>query len=305
MLERRTIDITELAVLGERFPLRLLQLGFRLMQAIDETGRDQFRYVVPPVCEVPAGPFVMGSDKRKDPQASNDELPQRTVMLQAYKIGAYPLTVAEWAYAVRAGVVDKPTRLTPTWQEQLTHLEHPVVCISWQQVMQYITWLNHMTDQEWRMPSEAEWEKAARGTDGRIYPWGNQWDGTRANIDDRGVGIETLVGTTPVGTYAEQGDASPYGCHDLAGNVWELTSSLWGNDPHVDDTQHEHITHPTTAHVLRGGSWDSYPREARVADRGRLLPPGRGDLIGARLAVSLGVCEVAGHNDPDRVLYGR
>src|SRR5215472_8887061 len=102
MIESYSIEITELAVLGEQFPIRLMQLGYRLMQVIDDTGLDMFRYVVPPVCEVPAGPFLIGSSLRKDHRAYNNELPQHTIIVEAFKICAHPLTVAEYDCFVKA-----------------------------------------------------------------------------------------------------------------------------------------------------------------------------------------------------------
>jgi formylglycine-generating enzyme required for sulfatase activity len=86
MANQRMVDITELATLSEQFPLRLMQLGFRLMQVIDAAGRDLMCYVQPPICAVPMGVFLMGSDQRKDRQAYKDELPQRRVTLKGYHI---------------------------------------------------------------------------------------------------------------------------------------------------------------------------------------------------------------------------
>jgi hypothetical protein len=117
MTSHHVVDITELATLGEQFPLRLMQVGFRLMQVIDERGGDRHQYVIPPVCEVPAGAFLMGSDKDKDEQAYDDELPQHTVTLRAYEIARYPLTVAEYTCFVQA-----TKRATPVdWDDQQHH----------------------------------------------------------------------------------------------------------------------------------------------------------------------------------------
>src|SRR5215472_13888498 len=102
---RRTVDITELAVLGEQFPLWLMQLGFRLLQVMDELGRDTYRHVLPPVCAVPVGPFLMESDNQRNPEASDEELFQHEVVVPAFHIGRYPLTVAEYACAVESGAV--------------------------------------------------------------------------------------------------------------------------------------------------------------------------------------------------------
>ncbi len=218
--------------------------------------------IVPPLSDVLAGPYLMGSDKKKDPQAYDDELPQHTVTLAAYQIGTYPVTVAEYARAVEARAVRQPPDTEyMKWATQLQRLDHPVVYVSWNDVVAYAAWLAQVTGQPWRLPTEAEWEKAARGTDGRIYPWGNTWDKTRANTSDGGPGT-----TTPVGAYADKGDASPYGAHDLSGNVWEWCSSLSQSYPYNPDDGRENLQ-STGNRVLRGGSWGSTPGLARAAYR--------------------------------------
>jgi formylglycine-generating enzyme required for sulfatase activity len=108
MASQRTVDITDLAVLSEQFPLRLMHLGFRVIQVIDGAGQDQACYVIPPVCKVPAGPFLMGSDKQYDHQADDNELPRRLVDVPTFQIGIYPVTVAEYAYACRVQAVREP-----------------------------------------------------------------------------------------------------------------------------------------------------------------------------------------------------
>ncbi len=250
------------SVLQNLLPYTLRQLGFtaRSINGIE--------IIVLPLRDVPAGPFLMGSDKKKDKEASDDETPQHTVTLGAFQIGAYPVTVAEYACAVRAQAVKEPPASGGiSWQKQLGRLDHPVVCVSWHDVVAYAAWLAQVTGQPWRLPTEAEWEKAARGTDGRIYPWGNTWDKTRANTRDGGPGT-----TTPVGAYADKGDASPYGAHDQAGNVWEWTSTLWGyNYPYNPSDGRENLQ-STGSRVLRGGSWSSTPGDARAAFRNYVGP---------------------------------
>jgi formylglycine-generating enzyme required for sulfatase activity len=241
MAEQHVVDITELTVLGEQFPLRLMQLGFRLMQVIDTAGRDQVRYVVPPVCVVPAGPFHMGSDSHQDSQVEEPECPQCLVSLAPFAIGTYPLTVAEFVCAIQAGAVlelfsDAIASLT--WEGQLLRPDHPVVNLNWHDARDYARWLAGVTHQPWRLPSEAEWEKAARGTDGRIYPWGNQWDDAReASIFQRDAsGVTSIkVGVIPAGGNPFKGGVipvgvfpslvSPYGVQDLLGEVLEWTST--------------------------------------------------------------------------------
>lgn len=218
--------------------------------------------IISPTVAVPAGPFLMGSDKRHDVQAYDSELPQHTVTLDAYRIGTYPLTVAEYACFVTATQRSAPSG-NPTWGQQTERADHPVVNVSWEDVVAYAQWLSQMTGRPWRLPTEAEWEKAARGTDGRVYPWGNQWEKTRANTSDGGAGT-----TTPVGAYVDQGDASPYGAHDLAGNVWEWCSTRHRRYPYKSDDGREDMSGRTDARVLRGGAWNSAPQFVRGACRG-------------------------------------
>ncbi len=213
-------------------------------------------YIIPPVVAIPEGEFLMGSDKSKDKYASSDELPQHTVHLDTYEIGKYPLTVAEYALFVEATHRAAPRN----WEEQKQRPEHPVVYISWDDAQAYAQWLAQVTGQPYRLPSEAEWEKAARGTDGRIYPWGNEWDASRANTREKGSGT-----TTPVGRYPQ--GASPYGVMEMAGNVWESTSTIYvGKYPYKNDRQHEDFN-STNTRVLRGGSWSDSSRNARAACR--------------------------------------
>jgi len=285
MAEQHAVDITELATLGEQFPLRLMQLGFRLMQGIDAAGRDQYRYVLPPVCAVPAGPFLMGSDEDGDELAADDELPQHTVTLSAYEIACYPLTVAEYACFVQATNRAAPS----TWTDQQQHPDHPVVYVSWDDVLAYSQWLALMTGKDWRLPTESEWEKAARGTDGRIYPWGDQWDKTRANTFDGGPGTRTPVGSYP-------GGASPYGAHDMAGNVYEWTSTtlqpyLYQASDGRKDLRVKAVTILSSGpwgKVLRGGSWSNPPRFVRAACRYDNLSTDTSGNFGVRL-VRVGV----------------
>lgn len=246
-------------------PQRLWDLGFRGMYFPDGT-----ELIVPPVCDVPAETFLMGSDPSKDTEAFESEQPQRSVTLAAFQIAKFPVTVAEYACFVRAGF-GEPTG----WEWMLRELDHPVVNVSWHDATAYARWLAERSGQPWRLPCEAEWEKAARGTDGRIYPWGDIWDQSCANTDDGGT-----EGTTSVGTYPS--GASPYGALDMAGNVFEWTSSLY--EPYPYDASDGRERRDSDAHrVRRGGSWYTEDIESRAAYRSRDDPYYPDDFVGFRL----------------------
>ncbi len=258
-----------------RFPQRLADLGYTKRANGDDI------IILPPLCDIPAGPFLMGSDKRRDSQAYDDELPQGAVTLAAFQIGRYPVTVAEYACAVRVGARQQPPdQWGVSWKQQLERMDHPVVNVSWNDAIAYVGWLTQMTRQPWRLPTEAEWEKAARGTDGRIYPWGDAWDKTRANTADGGPGTTTPVGTYPSG-------ASPYGAQDMAGNVWEWCSSLSNPYPY-NPTVSEALDNRTGVRVFRGGSWDVDPGYARAACRVAGLPDVSYGWVGFRLCRGAG-----------------
>jgi formylglycine-generating enzyme required for sulfatase activity len=129
---------------------------------------------------------------------------------------------------------------------------HPVVKVSWSEAMAYGRWLNEalhgeIKDLQLRLPTEAEWEKAARGEYGNEWPWGNEFDPHKCNSSERRQG-----GTTPVGAYSPQGD-SPYGAADMAGNVWEWCHSLYQPYPYMVDDGRESENENAGDRVLRGG----------------------------------------------------
>ncbi|WIG61481.1 MAG: hypothetical protein OJF49_004229 [Ktedonobacterales bacterium] len=231
---------------------------------------DGVEVIRPPVCPVPAGAFLMGSDPARDPQATDAEFPQRMVQVAAFEIGQYPVTVAEYAYAVKA----QAARPLPDWQKQVMRPDHPVTQISWKTALAYAAWLTQVTGEPWRLPTEEDWEKAARGTDGRIYPWGNVWEPARANTEDGGPGD-----TTPVGAYP--GGVSPYGALDMAGSVNEWCgippgSPLLRPDPITGEER-------KSTGYLAGGSWNDRATLARVAHRSQLFMGERTEDTGFRL----------------------
>jgi formylglycine-generating enzyme required for sulfatase activity len=162
-----------------------------------------------------------------------------------------------------------------SWVEQLRQLDHPIAYVSWYDAIAYARWLSEQTGQSWRLPTEAEWEKAARGSDGRAYPWGTIFDSTRCNTAESGQGKTTPVGRYPTG-------ASTYGVLDMAGNVWEWTTSLFKPFPYrVDDGRED--AESIENRVVRGGAWNRDARLARSAYRGHIWPDRVQDNVGFRL----------------------
>jgi hypothetical protein len=160
-------------------PTGLYDRGFRSFMV------HNIEYILPPLCAVPAGVFTMGSDKARDTAANKNEMPQHPVLVGDLSLATYPVTVAEYDCAVRVKAVHEPPNEGRTeWTEQVQHPDHPVIGVSWQDALTYAAWLAKVTSQGWRLPTEAEWEKAARGTDGRIYPWGDVFDNAKCNISE-------------------------------------------------------------------------------------------------------------------------
>jgi formylglycine-generating enzyme required for sulfatase activity len=252
-------------------PQRLEDLGFIGKIAVVE-GK-HIEYILPPLCAVPAGPFLMGTDPKRDSEARDNEQPQHTVTLPTFEIARYPVTVAEYAYFVRAGQLEPRD-----WQSQLGKLDHPVVWVSWRHAFAYTSWLTHCTREAWQLPTEMEWEKAARGTDGRIYPWGDTFDTSRCNTKESGI-----KATVPVGTYPS--GVSQYGVQDMAGNVWEWTSSRKLPYPDAISGGRDDV-HSPDVRVMRGGSWSLWndgARQARAAYRVGGVPLNFSDFVGFRL----------------------
>ncbi len=188
-------------------------------------------YILPPVDFVAAGEFLMGSDPKRDSVAKESWAERRETATPRHSTRLPDRALPRHRRRVR---LLRPQRARRAhidynqfmWRQQLDgRLDHPVVNVSWNDAVAYAAWLANATGQPWRLPSEAEWEKAARGSDGRIYPWGDSFDKARANTSEGGKGT-----TTPIGSYPN--GASPYGAQEMAGNVWEWTSSLFKSYPY-------------------------------------------------------------------------
>jgi formylglycine-generating enzyme required for sulfatase activity len=225
---------------------------------------------------IPAGEFQMGSVVSRDKDARVEELPPHHVYVPEFHIGKYPVTNHQYRTFVRATGHQAPR----PWKEveiPWGKYNHPVFDVSWEDAVAFCDWLSRETKQPFRLPTEAEWEKAARATDGRIYPWGDDPPGQdRCNLG------EDIRGTTSIGRYSPQGD-SPYGCADMAGNVYEWCQSLYEPYPYQADDGREDI-HAIGHRVLRGGAFWDDAASVRCAFRLRGLPGRRIHNPGFRVA---------------------
>lgn len=204
--------------------------------------------------EIPAGEFIMGSKSGEglddDERPQHDEKPQHTVYLPEYWIAAVPVTNAQYKMFVDATGHLAPTHWTKG-QIPDKKADHPVVNVSWNDAQAFCNWAGV------KLPTEAQWEKAARGTDGRLWPWGNK-EPTKDYCNFNG------NDTTPVGAYPK--GASPYGCLDMAGNVWEWTSSQSKSYPYDEEDGREDVE-SSAVRVLRGGAFAYDVDDVRCANR--------------------------------------
>ena len=207
---------------------------------------------------IPAGTFAMG-----ERLGDRDEKPVHQVHVDAFYLDIYPITQGQFQRFVR----ETGYRLGQ-WEARPDADDHPVVDVSWEDAVNYCQWAGKL------LPTEAEWEKAARGTDGRTYSWGEEFEPGRACVLGRG-----FDGTAPVGNFKE--GASPYGLHDMAGNVWEWAADYYAEDyynwcplknPYGPDSGDHN--------VLRGGAWICHRRYLRCAKREHQLPNYRSRFAG-------------------------
>ncbi|MCS6993603.1 MAG: formylglycine-generating enzyme family protein, partial [Anaerolineales bacterium] len=219
---------------------------------------------------VPAGEFRMGRET-----GYIDERPVHPVYLDAFWIDRTEVTNAMYAQCVQQGACKPPMEFSsysrrPNYYDDPEYANYPVINVSWYQAAAYCEWAGA------RLPTEAEWEKAARGTDGRTYPWGNGSPSCFSVNYSWCVGDTSAVGLYPAG-------ASPYGALDMAGNVWEWVADWYDRYPGNND---ENSDYGTQYRVLRGGSWSGMGRFIRAAFRGRGKPDYWNYVIGFRCALS-------------------
>jgi len=220
-----------------------------------------------PMIAIPAGEFIMGNDVGDD-----DEKPAHKVFVAAFKIDQFEVTNEQFqAFVEKTGYVSDAEKAgeSTTWR---TYAEgkpkHPVVLVTWNDAVAYCQWCGK------RLPTEAEWEKAARGTEGFIYPWGNEWASGKANTEESGYRGTTIVGSFPAG-------ASPYGVMDMAGNVSEWTSDWYEAYPGSTFTS---SYFGKKYRVIRGGGWFSDAQLVRTTERSCSSVDLHNDDVGFRCA---------------------
>jgi formylglycine-generating enzyme required for sulfatase activity len=240
---------------------------------------------------VPAGEFSMGSDPARDSSADVNETPQHTVYLDAFWMDLTEVTNAMYEKCVQAGVCVAPAKdssfTNKNYYGASAFDNFPVMHIIRDQAQEYCRWRGG------RLPTEAEWEKAARGTDGRIYPWGNNFAGDRLNYCDANCPRrkpdasynDGYADVAPVGSFPS--GASPYGLLDMAGNVFEFVLD-WYGETYYASSPASNPMGPASGdvYVVRGGAWDSKAGIVRTAVRYWIQPQVSLDYVGFRCMMS-------------------
>jgi len=224
-------------------------------------------------CYVPGGAFRMGSEDT-DALAFDDEKPRHYLYLDAFYMAKFPVTNHQYQVFIQATGYASP----PGWENKSYPAgagDHPVHRLYWPDAVAFCRWAAQHTGLPLRLPTEAEWEKACRGSDGRLWPWGNNWQPEWANVENR------FGKTTPVDSFPR--GASPYGVQDMIGNVWEWTGSVYKPYPYIATDGRERLQ-DDDLHVVRGGSWYSNDRLARATTRNHLHGPSY--LNGFRMALT-------------------
>ena len=252
--------------------------------ADDDTTDDDYDEMV----SIPAGWFRHGCAE-DDAQCEEDETPGFEVYLDAFSIDVYEVTVGQYRACYDAGACTEEFQGNIDKEDDL-----PIAFVTWNQADIFCKWVGK------RLPTEAEWEKAARGDSQRIYPWGDQWEPTwlnwfdDVNDDDEYGEVDGYWYTAPVWSFPE--GESPYGLLNMAGNVWEWTADWYDEDYYLDAPDHNPAG-PDDGEfkVTKGGgwhlTWGDDPRPYRISDRDDAYgPDGRNDSIGFRCACSEGEC---------------
>jgi formylglycine-generating enzyme required for sulfatase activity len=261
------------------------QVALRVRIAVGDVlgGLGDFR--IGEMVVIPAGEFLMGEGRE-----------QHELFLSDYQLGKFPVTNAEYERFIEAGGYQDKSFWTEAgwieigqnqneprfWQDaRFNRPNQPAIGLSWYECVAYCRWLSAETGQLYRLPTEAEWEKGARGVDGRIYPWGNEFGASRLNAR---AGDQKVCTSTPVGIYPT--GISPFGLFDCAGNVWEWCTTRWKKpfpyDVNQDEWQADYLE-GQNLRVLRGGSWNYKTEVTRCAYRLKFQPYGWTERGGFRV----------------------
>lgn len=266
-----TLDIAHKLGLDDEQRALYQQLHEKIQQRhkLNHTKTVSTKHLERSMVLVPAGEFIMGSAT-----GDADEKPVRHVYLDAYYMDKYQLSVGEYAKFLESTSHVPPEE----WgiMRKSMHQKRPVINVDWTDADAYCKWAGK------RLPTEAEWEKAARGTDGRIYPWGNELP-TQFHANMKKEVWNNHVVLTPVGMFED--GKSPYGIYDMAGNVWEWVSDWYDPNSYTTSSLRNPAGPPRGDYkVVRGGSWGSGPKDLRATDRETHLPSFRGYGTGFRCA---------------------
>ncbi len=265
---------------------------FKAGEILGALGDPRIEPLSPSMVMVEAGEFTRGAD---DEDSYDDEKPVRRIYLKEYMIGKYPVTNREFkAFMDDEGYNNEGLWTPGGWQwrkkESISEplywrdrkwngANFPVVGVSWYEASAYAEWLSRKKKDKYVLPTEAQWEKAARGSGGFSYPWGNTWEEkeNRCNWFELGLRRTSPVGIFPAG-------ASPYGCMDMAGNVLEWCADWFGEDYYKKSPDRNPVgPKDGSRRVIRGGGWGAR-RDCRAACRGWGLPVDRFGGSGFRLA---------------------
>jgi formylglycine-generating enzyme required for sulfatase activity len=301
-LKRLQTDLAGLLTGGELTPPERAEAGqalavlgdFRKGVGLDQHGLPDLAWR-----EVMAGEFIMGEERTPHrvslPAFQISQFPITNVQFSAFvKEGGYQ-TERFWPEAIKAGYWREPGLFRGgAWDDEgrarpydfgspFTLPNHPVVGVSWYEAVAFCRWLSEKLDRLVRLPTEAEWEKAARGVDGHKYPWGNEEEvSTRCNMSETGINATSAVGMFPSG-------ASPYGALDMGGNVWEWCSTIWEEKPDPfkvqDEWAKDYLNRTNVLRVLRGGAFSSESSYVRCAARYWYSPYGWYNYVGFRVVL--------------------
>lgn len=296
-LEKFSKSFNDICQIHSKFRLRPEDITYGQLAGNNPTGMIGELEVYSAMEYVSGGRFIMGAD-----DGGEDERPQHEVEIDGFYLGIYPVTNRQYQYFVSDAGIDPPSHW-PGRQAPAGKEDHPVTNVTFVEAYQYCIWLRSNTGLPFRLPTEAEWERAARGEEEWAYPWGPQFELGKSNTSEA-----RIRGTTPVTQYPS--GASPFGIMDMVGNIWEWTSSLFRPYPYDPADGREDINvYPRVAYydseqevylfyaplpeipvkgdtriTMRGGSWGGDRRYARCSSRIWSSAGNWGEYGGFRLA---------------------